>query len=156
MVGQAPSRDSTISTSFSHLICGAPRVAFIADSHSETLTGQYPCRLEVRSETCSVLPPFSSVAQCCLTICSPMESSTLGFTVHHQLPELDQTHVHQVGDAIQPSNPLSSPLLLPSVFPSIRVFTIESALPVRWPKYWSYNPSVAQSGSLAVCLFVTP
>ena len=52
---------------------------------------------------------FSSVAQSCLTLCSPMDCSTPGFPVHHQLPEFTQTHVHGVGDAIQPSQPLSSP-----------------------------------------------
>ena len=52
---------------------------------------------------------FTSVVQLCLTLCSPMDCSTSGFPVHHQLPELAQTHVHQVGDAIQPSCPLSSP-----------------------------------------------
>ena len=52
---------------------------------------------------------FSSVAQSCLTLWDPMACSTPGFPVHHQLPELTQTHIHQVGDAIQPSHPLSSP-----------------------------------------------
>ena len=52
---------------------------------------------------------FSSVTQSCLTLCNPMDCSTPGFPVHHQLPELTQTHVHWVGDAIQPSHPLSSP-----------------------------------------------
>ena len=52
---------------------------------------------------------FSSVAQSCLTLCNPMDCSVPGFPVHHQLPELAQTHVHQVSDAIQPSHPLSSP-----------------------------------------------
>ena len=52
---------------------------------------------------------FSSVAQSCLTLCNPTDCSMLGFTVHHQLPELTQTHVHQVSDAIEPSHPLSSP-----------------------------------------------
>ena len=47
--------------------------------------------------------------QLCLTLCNPMDYSTPGFPVHHQLPELIQTHVHQVGDTIQPSYPLSSP-----------------------------------------------
>ena len=50
-----------------------------------------------------------SVTQLCPTLCHPMDGSTPGFSVHHQLPELAQTHVHQVGDAIQPSHPLSSP-----------------------------------------------
>ena len=54
---------------------------------------------------------FSSVAQLCLTFCAPMDCSTPGFPVHHQLPELAQTYVHWVGDAIQPSHPLLSPSL---------------------------------------------
>ena len=52
---------------------------------------------------------FSSIAQLCQTLCDPMDCSTPGLPVHHQLTELAQTHVHQVGDAIQPSHPLSSP-----------------------------------------------
>ena len=52
---------------------------------------------------------FSSAAQSCLTICDPMDCSTLGFSVRHQLPELTQTHVHQIGDVIQPPHTLSSP-----------------------------------------------
>ena len=52
---------------------------------------------------------FSSVTQSCLTLCNPMDCSTPGFPVHHQLPEFAQTHVHQVSDAIQPSHPLLSP-----------------------------------------------
>ena len=55
------------------------------------------------------LAQFSSVAQSCPTLCDPMNPSTLGLPVHHQLPEFTQTHVHRVGDAIQPSHPLSSP-----------------------------------------------
>ena len=59
----------------------------------------------------TVFPPcsFSSVAQSCRTLCDPMNPSTPGLLVHHQLPEFTQTHVHCVGDAIQPSHPLSSP-----------------------------------------------
>ena len=52
---------------------------------------------------------FSSVAQSCLTLCDPMNRSMPGLSVHHQLPEFTETHVHQVSDAIQPSHPLSSP-----------------------------------------------
>ena len=66
-------------------------------------------------------------------------------SVHHQLLELAQTHVHHVGDAIQPSHPLSSPLLLPSIFPSIRVFSNESVLHIRWSKYWSFSFSISPS-----------
>jgi len=62
--------------------------------------------------------------------------------VHHQLPEFTQTHVHRVGDAIQPSHPLSPLLLLPSIFPSIRVFSNESALHIRWPNGVSASTSV--------------
>ena len=67
-----------------------------------------------------------------------MNCSMSGLSVHHQLPEFTLTHVHQVGDAIQPSHPLLSPSLLPSIFPSIRVFSNESVLCIRWPKYWSF------------------
>ena len=56
-----------------------------------------------------ILPILSSVAQMCLTLCNPMNRSTPDLPVHHQLPESTQTHVHRVGDAIQPSHPLSSP-----------------------------------------------
>ena len=62
-----------------------------------------------------------------------------------QLLEFTQTHVHWVGDAIQPPHPLSSPLLLPSVFPSIRVFSNESVLLIRWPKYWSLSFRISPS-----------
>ena len=70
-------------------------------------------------------------------------------SVHHQLPELTQTHVPRVSDAIQPSHPLPSPSLPASIFPSIRVFSSESALPIKWPKYWSFciSPSKDYSGS---------
>ena len=74
---------------------------------------------------------ISSVDQSCLTFCNPMDCSTPGFTVHHQLPALAQTHVHRVSDAIQPSHPLLPLLLLPSIFPSTRVFSNESVLPIR-------------------------
>ena len=90
---------------------------------------------------------FSSVAQLCLTLCDPMNHSTPGLPVHHQLPEFTQTYVHWIGDAIQPSHPLSSPLLLPPVLPSIRVFFFpnESTLWMRWPKYWSFSLSISPS-----------
>ena len=68
-----------------------------------------------------------------------------GFPVHHQLPELAQTHIHRVGDAIQPSHPLCLLLLLHSIFPSIRVFYNESVLHIKRPKYWSFNFSISPS-----------
>ena len=66
--------------------------------------------------------PFSSVAQSCPALCNPMNCSTPGLPVHHQLPEFTQTHVHRVADAIQPSHPLLSPSPQPSILPSIRAF----------------------------------
>ena len=81
------------------------------------------------------------VAQLCLTLCNPMDCSMPGFPVHHQLPELTQTYVHQVGDASQPS----ASLLLPSIFPRITVFSNESVLCMRWPKYWSFSSSISPS-----------
>ena len=88
---------------------------------------------------------FSSVAQSCPTLCDPMNRSTLGLPVHHQLPEFTQTHVHRVSDAIQPSHPQSSLLFLPPIPPSIRVFSNESTLRMRWPKYWSFSFSIIPS-----------
>ena len=77
---------------------------------------------------------FSSVAQSCPTLCDPMNHSTPGLPVHHQLPEFTQTHVQQVSDAIQPSHPLSSPSP-PAPNPSQhQVFSNESTLRMRWPK----------------------
>ena len=93
----------------------------------------------------SCLVQFSSVAQSCLTLCDPMNCSTPGFPIHHQLPEFTQTHVHGVGDATQPSHPLSSLLLLPPSPPSIRVFSNESVLHIRWPKYWNFSFSISPS-----------
>ena len=89
-------------------------------------------------------PTIITLADLCCVYClhiwgdfrySLLVSSLYG-AVRHQLPELTQTHVHRVSDAIQPSHPLRPLLLLPSVFPSIRVFSSESALCIRCPKYW--------------------
>ena len=112
--------------------CDAPIIdGGIIDGTIEALT----CELGVNQ--------FSSVAQLCPTLCDPMDSSTTGLPVHHQLLELAQTHVHQVSDAIQPSHPLSS--LLPSIFPSIRVFSNESVLHIMWPEYCSFSFSISPS-----------
>ena len=78
---------------------------------------------------------FSSVAQSCPTLCNPMKCSTPGLLVHNQLPEFTQSHIHWVGDAIQPAHPLSSPSPPTSIFPNIRIFWNKSALCIRWPKY---------------------
>ena len=74
-----------------------------------------------------------------------MIRSTPGLPVHHQLPELTQTHAHRVGDAIQHLILCHPLLLLPSIPPSIRVFSNESTLRMRWPKYWSFNFSISPS-----------
>ena len=86
-----------------------------------------------------------SVTQLCPTLCKPMDSCTPGFPVLHHLQGFAQTHVHWVNDAIQPSHPLSTPLLLPSIFPCIRVFSSESVLCMRSPKYWSFSFSISPS-----------
>ena len=91
------------------------------------------------------LVQFSSVAQSCLTLCDPMNHSTPGLPVHHQLPEFTQTHVCRVGDAIQPSHPLSSPSPPAPNPSSIKVFSNESTLRMRWPKYWSFSFSIIPS-----------
>ena len=88
---------------------------------------------------------FSSVTQLCATTCNPMDCSTPGFPVHHQLPKFAQTHVHHVGDAIQPFILCCPLLFLPSVFPSIRVFSNESGVHIRWPKYWSFSFNISPS-----------
>ena len=87
---------------------------------------------------------FSSVTQSCPTLCNSIDCSTPGFSVHHQLPEFTQTHVHRVSD--EPSSHLvfyRPLLLLPSVFPSITVFSSESVLRIRWPKSWSFSFSIS-------------
>ena len=81
---------------------------------------------------------LSSVQSLChVRPCDPMNHSTPGLPVHHQLPEFTQTHVQRVSDAIQPSHPLSSLSPPAPIPPSIRVFSNESVLHIRWPKYWS-------------------
>ena len=89
---------------------------------------------------------LSSVAQACLTLCDPMDFSTPGLPVHHQLPEFTQTHMSI--ESVIPSNHLifCHPLPLPpSIFPSMRVFSNESVLHIRWLKYWSFNFSICPS-----------
>ena len=88
---------------------------------------------------------FHSVTQLCLTLCDPRDYSPLGFPVHHQLPELLKL---MFIESVMPSNHLllCCPLLLPpSFFPSIRVFSSESLLPIRWPKYWNFSFNMSPS-----------
>ena len=87
----------------------------------------------------------SSVAQSCLTLCDPMNRSTPGLHVHHHPPDFTQTHIHRVRDAIQPSYPLLSPSPPAPILPSIRVFSNESTLGIRWPKYSSFSFSIIPS-----------
>ena len=88
--------------------------------------------------------PFSSVAHWCPTLCNPMNCSTPGLPVRHQLPEFTQTHVHRVGDAIQLSHPLSAPSP-PAHSPFQHQTSNESTLRMRWPKYWSFSFSISAS-----------
>ena len=92
-----------------------------------------------------IVSQFSSVTESCLTLCDPMNHSTPGLPVHHQLPESTQTHVHWVSDAIQPSHPLSSPSSSALNLSQQQVFSNESALPIRWPKYWSFSFNISSS-----------
>ena len=87
---------------------------------------------------------FSSVIQSCPTLCNPMNRSMPGLPVHHQLPESTQTMSIEL---MMPSNHpiLHCPLLLLSIFPSIRVFSNESALRITWPKYWSFSLNISPS-----------
>ena len=87
----------------------------------------------------------SSVAQSCPTLCHPMDCGTPGLPVHHQLLELAQTHVCWVGDAIQPSHPLSTPSL-----PALNLYQHQGlfqwvSLHIRWPKYWSFSFNISPS-----------
>ena len=88
---------------------------------------------------------LSSVAQLCLTLCNPMDCSTSGLPVHHQLLELAQLlsiELVMASNHLILCHPL---LLLPSIFLSIRVFSNESVLHIRWPKYWSFSFSISPS-----------
>ena len=88
---------------------------------------------------------FISVAQSCPTLCNPMNRSTPGLPVHHQLPEITQTHVYRVSDSIQPSHPLSSPSPAAPNPSQHQSFSNESTLRMRWPKYWSFSFSIIPS-----------
>ena len=87
----------------------------------------------------------SSVMQPCPTLCDSTDCSSTGLPVHHQLSEFTKTHVHSVGDAIQPSHPLSSPAPPAFNLSQHQVFSNESALCIKWPKYWSFSFSISLS-----------
>ena len=86
----------------------------------------------------TVIIQLSSVTQSCPNLCDRMNCSTPGLPVHHQLPESTQTHVHRVGDAIQPSHPLSSPSP-----PAFNLSHNRGLLRIRWPKYWSLSFNIS-------------
>ena len=88
---------------------------------------------------------FSSVTQLCLTLCDPMDCSTPGCPVYHQHPEFTQVHVNRVSDAIQPAHPLSAPSPPAFNLSSIRVFSNESVLRIKWPESWSFSFSISPS-----------
>ena len=88
---------------------------------------------------------FSSVTQSCLTLWDPMDCSTPGLPVHHQLPEFTQTHVHWLGDAIHTSHPLSSPSPPALNLSQHQFFSNESVLRIRSPKYWSFSFNISPS-----------
>ena len=88
---------------------------------------------------------FSSFAQSSLTLCDPMNRTTPGLPVHHQLPEFTQTHVHWVGDVTQPSDPLSSSYPPAFNLSKHQVFSNESAFHIRWSKYWSFSFNISPS-----------
>ena len=118
-----------------------PELEFLKQRISQILT----------KDCWSKFESLSSLPRLCSTLCDPMDCSTPSFSVYHQLPELAQTQVHQVNDAIQPSHPLSSLSPPASIFPSIRVFSKKSVLRIRWPKYCSFSvsPSNEYSGLIS-------
>ena len=113
--------------------------------------GKCLCSQRGKKESCC----FCSVAKSCPALCHPMDCSMPGSSVLHYFPEFAQIHVPWVGDAIWPSHPLSPLLFLPSIFPSIRDFSNESALCIRWPKCWSFNFSISPSNEYSGLIFFT-
>ena len=130
------------------MILSSPSLTSLTLSHRETETHTDICKKigEINFKFPLLYHKycqFSSVAQSCLNLCDPMDCSTPGFPVHHQLLKLAQIHVLA---SVMPSNHLilCHPFLLPpSIFPSIRVFSNESALRMMWPKYWSFSFSIS-------------
>ena len=130
---------------YSHLFQNFPQFVVIHTVKGFDIVNKAEVDLLWNSPAFSViqLAHFSSVTQSCLTLCDPMNHSTPGLPVHHQLPEFTQTHVHQVSDASQSSHPLLSPS--PPVFNLSQLFSNESVLHIRWPKYWSFSFNISPS-----------
>ena len=97
----------------------------------------------------------SSVAKLCWTLCDPMDHSMQGTPVHHHLMEFAQIHVQSIELAMLSNHLMPSPSPLPFIFPSIRVFSSESALPIKWPKYWNFSisPSNEYSGLISFRIY---
>ena len=123
---------------------------------------RWPTRLDPNPQSASEMTypegtmtvPVQFVTQLYLTLCDPMDCSTPGFPVHHQLLKPAQIHVHQVGDAIQST--LSSVIPFSSClqpFPASGCFSNESALPIKWPKYWSFSFSISPSNEYSGLIF---
>ena len=109
------------------------------------LSSNFLSRWKCCEDTISVILCCCSVTQSCPTLHNPMDCSTPGFPVLHHLPGLAQTHVHWVGDAIQPSHTLLSPSPPTFSLSQNQDFSKESALCIRWPKYWSFSFSISLS-----------
>ena len=110
-------------------------------------------QLHISWRTLSIIILYCSVTQSCLTLCNPMDCSTPGFPVLHHFPELVKL---KSIESVMPSNHLilcHPRLLLPSIFPSIRVFSNESAHRIRWPKYWSFSFSISPSNEYSGFIF---
>ena len=127
-----------------------PALCFLLPLPQVPLQAFGSSRDPVSAALCLLYVQFSSVAQLCRTLCDHMDCSMLGFPVHHQLPELAQT---MSTESVMSSKHfiLCRPLLLPpSVFPSIKVFSSESVLCIRWPKYQSFiSPSNEYAGLIS-------
>ena len=106
---------------------------------------ELPCHRHFTPKGNKASVEFSSVAQLFPNLCHPMDCSTPGFPVHHQCPELAQTHVHWIGDAFHHPILCCPLLLLPSVFPSIRVLFQQVISLHVFPKYWSFSFSISTS-----------
>ena len=154
-------RLGSANTTFTAMICSlgtcrifsttpyAPRPSSTMGSRSSAFTSKF-CRRQKREFD----RKFSSVQSLSrVRLCDPVDHSTPGLPVHHQLPEFTQTHVHRVGDAMQPSHPLSSPSPLAPNPSQHQGFSSESTLCMRWPKYWSFSfnisPANEHSGLIA-------
>ena len=110
--------------------------------------------LDIVEHTHHILPLSLLFTQLCPPLWEPVDCSTPGFPVLHHLPELAHTDVHWVSD-IQLSHPLSPLCLLPSVFPSIRVFSNELAVRIRWPEYWSFSFTISPSNEYSGLTYIS-